>query len=134
MTLLARTLTGVIALALAGVAPLAAQETGVSVEIAIGRDVVDRQPVDTASVFPADVGKLWCWTRVSGAEGTTIEHVWLRGAEEMAAVPLNIGGSTWRTYTSKNIEPSWTGEWRVEVRDANGNVLAAKTFTVGSPM
>lgn len=136
MRSIARTLaaTGVLAL-LVHAAPLAAQQTGMTVEVAVARDIMDRMPADTGSVFAADVGKLWCWTRVTGAEaGTTIQHVWIRGSDEMAAVSLTLGGSPWRTYSSKNIQPDWTGQWRVEVRDAGGNVLATKSFTVGSGM
>lgn len=136
MRLIARMVAGagVLALALAA-APLAAQQSGIMVETAVARDIVDRMPADTGATFPADVGKLWCWTRVTGAEpGTTLQHVWMRGTDEMGTVSLAIGGSPWRTYSSKNIEPSWTGEWRVEVRDATGNVLATKSFTVGSDM
>lgn len=114
-----------------GAAPLAAQDTtGVAVEIAIARSVVDRVPADTASAFPADVGQLACWTRVTGAAGTTIQHVWIHGADEFP-VSLEIAGSPWRTWSTKEIPPDWTGEWRVEVRDGAGAVLASARFTVG---
>nr|NIV49387.1 DUF2914 domain-containing protein [Gammaproteobacteria bacterium] len=33
--------------------------------------------------------------------------------------------------SSKVVPPAWTGEWRVEVRDDEGNVLETLTFTVG---
>lgn len=123
-----RTILAVVALAAGLALPLAAQE--VTVEIAIARDVVDRMPADTASAFPADVGRLVCWTRVSGAAGTTIQHVWIHGDNEFP-VSLEIGGSPWRTWSTKEILPEWTGEWRVEVRDAAGAVVQTARFTVG---
>lgn len=127
-----RILILVLTLALgSGAARLAAQETTrVTLEIAVGRDVVDRMPSDTASTFAEDVGQLYCWTRVTGAQGTTIQHVWIHGDDEFP-VPLEIGGSPWRTWSTKTIPVEWTGEWRVEVRDAGGNVLATVRFTVG---
>lgn len=131
MRTLTQTLTAVALLALVGVAPVSAQD--VSVDIAVARAVVDRMPVDEGQSFPVDVGEVWCWTRVSGAEGSTIKHVWLRDGVEMAEVPLNVGGSSWRTYSSKTIPPYWSGNWRVEVRDETGNVLASQDFTVGGP-
>jgi len=103
---------------------------GTTVEIAIARSVVDRMPVDTASVFAADVGQVACWTRVSGAAGQTIQHVWIHGENEFP-VSFEIGGSPWRVWSTKEIPPEWDGEWRVEIRDSTGAVLASTTFRVG---
>lgn len=133
MRTLIQTLTGAALLAILSVAPVSAQD--ISVELAVARAVVDRMPVDEGTKFPADVGEVWCWTRVSGAEpGTTIEHVWMRGTEKMAIVPLRVGGSSWRTYSSKTIPPEWSGEWYVYVRDTNGYIYGLQSFTVGAPM
>ncbi|UCF41274.1 MAG: DUF2914 domain-containing protein [Gemmatimonadota bacterium] len=119
------------ALAAAGLAaPVAAQEAGVAVEAVIARDVVDREPVDAGTVFPADVGRLFCWMRVQGAEaGTVLEHVWKFAGYEWV-VPLQIGGTHWRTFSNKVIVPEWKGEWTIEIRDATGTVLETLTFTV----
>lgn len=125
-----RTLTAAAALAALATPLLAQEPAGVRVEIAIARDVVDRMPVDTASAFPADVGTLTCWTRVTGVAGSTLQHVWIHGPHE-STVTLDIGGSPWRTWSTKQIPPEWTGEWRVEVRDSAGTVLATARFTVG---
>lgn len=115
--------------------PLAAQETGtqemgVEAELVVARQVEDRAPMGEAASFPADVGQVTAWSRITGAEGTTVEHVWRHGENEWV-VPLEIGGSPWRTWSTKTIPPEWTGEWTVEVRDARGNVVASTTFTVG---
>jgi hypothetical protein len=99
-------------------------------ESAVALDVVDRMPVGADSTFTADVGRIYCWTRVAGADGTTIHHVWFHGDEEMADIELNVGGSPWRTWSNKAIMPEWTGAWRVEVRDATGNVIETIRFTV----
>jgi hypothetical protein len=119
------------ALGVAGlIAPVAAQEQGVTVEAVVARDVVDREPVDAGTVFTADVERLFCWMRVQGAEaGTVIEHVWKFAGYEWA-VPLEVGGTHWRTFSNKVIMPEWTGEWTVEIRDESGNVLETVTFTV----
>jgi hypothetical protein len=131
MRTLTQKLTAVALLAILGVAQVSAQD--VSVDIAVARTVIDRMPVDEGNSFPVDVGEVWCWTRVSGAEGTTIKHVWLRDGVEMAQVPLNVAGNSWRTYSSKTIPPYWSGDWRVEVRDEIGNLLASQDFSVGMP-
>ncbi len=100
-------------------------------ESAIALDVIDRMPVGSDSTFVASVGLVYCWTRVAGAEGeVAIHHVWFHGDQEMADVELRIGGSPWRTWSSKAIVPEWTGAWRVEVRDSAGNVIETIRFTV----
>jgi hypothetical protein len=115
-------------LGLALAAPLAAQ---VSVEAEIARRIVDRMPQDPGTSFPVDVGEVFCWSSVTGAAGTTIQHVWIHGDMEFA-VSQEIGGSPWRTWSSKTIPPEWAGEWRVEIRDRDGNLLDTMPFTVGS--
>lgn len=100
-------------------------------ESAIALDVIDRMPVGSDSTFVASVGRVYCWTRVAGAEGeVAIHHVWFHGDQEMADTELRIGGSPWRTWSSKAIVPEWTGAWRVEVRDSAGNVIETIRFTV----
>lgn len=121
-----------IALLVLGVAiPGAAQAQLAVDESAIALDVIDRMPVGADSTFTAGVERLFCWTRISGAEGpATLHHVWIWNDQEMADVMLNVGGSPWRTYSNKAIMPDWTGDWRVEVRDDTGNVLETIRFTV----
>ncbi len=101
-------------------------------ESSVATSVVDRMPSGVAMTFQADVGRVYAWTRIQGAEGsTTVHHVWIHGDVERADVELSIGGSPWRTWSDKAIVPEWTGDWRVEVRDAGGNVLETIRFTVG---
>ena len=124
-----------LALALFLATPLAAQDStvaaqqDVAVEMVIARDIVERMPVDSASTFRADIGRVACWTRVSGAAGTTIHHVWIHDGQEFP-VPMQIGGSPWRVWSTKVIQSDWTGDWRVEVRNASGTVLATASFTI----
>jgi len=108
-----------------------ARKADVTAEVAVGKSIDKNMPVDTASTFPADVGAVVAWTRVTGAEaGTKISHVWIHGADT-AKVELNVGGSPWRTYSRKTLGADATGDWKVEVQDSAGKVLATKSFKVG---
>src|SRR3989449_7332232 len=60
-------------------APAAATPSVTVVEAVVAKSVLDRQPQDTGSAFPADVGQLNCWTKVEGAGGSTLHHVWVHG-------------------------------------------------------
>jgi hypothetical protein len=108
-----------------------AAQSAVTVEAVLARSVVDRAPQDTGVAFPAEVGELVLWTRVTGGAGQTLNHVWFYGDTEVANVPLTIGGSPWRTWSRKTIPVEATGAWRVEIRDAAGTVLKQLDFTVG---
>ncbi|PYP51452.1 MAG: DUF2914 domain-containing protein [Gemmatimonadetes bacterium] len=115
-------------------APAAAPATAAAVDVAeavVAKSVVDRQPQDTGTTFPVDVGQVVCWTKVSGAEGASIHHVWFHGDTQVGDVELQVGGSPWRTWSKKTVPPDWTGAWHVEVRDAAGTVLKRLDFTVG---
>jgi hypothetical protein len=105
-------------------------QPAVTAEVRLGTGVENREPVGVAEAFPADVGQIYAWTRITGAANTTVEHVWRFGEHEFV-VPLTIGGSPWRTWSIKTIPPEWDGEWTFEVRDASGNVVSSVTFTVG---
>lgn len=109
------------------------QETQLTVtEAVITTAVEDRQPLDDVATVAADVGSVYLWTRIAGAQGEiVVEHVWYWGEDEMARVQLSVAGSNWRTWSSKNIEPSWTGDWRVDIVGPDGTVLESVSFTVG---
>jgi hypothetical protein len=112
-------------------APAAPAPGGVTATVVIGKSIADKMPVDTGSAFPADVGTLVACNSVTGAGGMAIKHVWAHGPHA-DTVTLNIGGSPWRSYSRKTIPAEWTGQWTLTVLDASGEVVATKTFTVGS--
>lgn len=108
-----------------------AMSAQVSVEAQVAEAIVDRMPQNPGNSFSADVGSVSVWSNVTGAEGTTIQHVWIHG-EMQFPVSLEIRGSPWRTWSVKRIPPEWAGEWRVEIRDGAGNLLDTLSFSVGA--
>lgn len=114
----------------AAAAPPAAQSTA-TVEAVLARSVLDRVAQDTGVAFPAEVGTLVLWMRVTGGEGQTFNHVWFHGDTEVGNVSLTVSGSPWRTWSRKTIPMEATGAWHVEIRDAAGTVLQRIDFTVG---
>lgn len=99
--------------------------------IQFGTDVQDRELVGADTVFASNVGTVYAYTHLTGAQDTTqISHAWYYQDEEKARVSLSVRSADWRTWSSKRILPSWTGTWRVMVEDAQGNVLATGSFEV----
>ncbi len=93
--------------------------------------VTDRVPQGAAEAFASDVGKLYCFTKISGAAaGMAIKHLWYRDENLLHTQELAIGGSPWRTWSSKTITPDMTGVWKVEIQDADGNLITTLNFTV----
>ncbi len=101
-------------------------------DVEICTDVVDRACTGSAPAFDANVGKLYCWSRISGmTDETTIRHIWLYSGKTVLEVPLTIKGNHWRTWSCKNISASMTGDWEVRIIDASGSNIASTVFTVG---
>jgi hypothetical protein len=76
---------------------------------------------------------MFFYTQVKSATATTIEHRWYQGDRLRQAVQLRIQanpGAGYRTYSRNTISSERVGEWRVELRSADGAVLHEVPFTV----
>ncbi|HMB15248.1 MAG TPA: DUF2914 domain-containing protein [Pelovirga sp.] len=99
------------------------------VDVTITSAIENRMPVDTVEVYPADYGKLYCFTRIVGADRETqVSHVWFYEDQEMARVTLPVQSADWRTFSSKRFLPQWTGQWSVVIEDEQGTSLAEVMF------
>jgi len=110
--------------------------TGLSLKVAeiatgLDYDPVSKAPVDTVTTFAAGVEKVICFTRIEGAETPTqITHAWYHEGQMKAQVKLQVRSPNWRTYSSKRMLPTWTGQWEVKVLDTSGTILATAAFTI----
>jgi hypothetical protein len=95
------------------------------------RKVENREPVKPGETFPANVGAVWFWTLVTGAEKPTkIRHVWYYGSVEESIVTLDIDHDRMRTWSYKSIPPEYDGVWRVRVIDALNRELGSYSFRI----
>lgn len=100
-------------------------------EAAVCLEVVNRECVNANNLFPANVGKLYCLTRIEGANGSTeVAHVWYHNDVERARIVLPVHSSVWRTYSSKIIQQHEVGLWQVKVLDSEGKVLKVIEFQI----
>jgi hypothetical protein len=108
------------------------KEEGIKVaEAAICTSVENLTPQGSGDSFPADVGKLYCFTKITGAkEETKVKHCWYHGDNLLAEVELAVKSASWRTKSSKNIEATRKGAWKVEIKDADDNLLKTLNFTI----
>lgn len=98
-------------------------------ETAFATQIVDRMPDGGAESYPVGT-RVYLWCRLhGGAEGDRIYHVWFHEGDEIQSVELPVNLSHWRTWSYKTLYPGQSGEWRVEIQNAQGEVLSAATFT-----
>lgn len=91
--------------------------------------VTDREPTDTITSLGNDVTNIAFFTELQGLQGQTVIHRWEHGDKVMAEIKFDVGSARWRVFSSKRLDPSWTGVWKVSVIDANGGNLGTSTFT-----
>jgi len=99
-------------------------------EIQFYTAVEDRQPSGVGSVFPEDLDKLYCFTKIGEADRTTyVYHVWYFGDKEIARVKLPVKSKSWRTWSSKNLHMG-LGYGYVEIVSESGDILGRSEFKI----
>jgi hypothetical protein len=108
------------------------ETTGFTItKLVIGTGVDNREPSGVAEVFPASTEKVYCFLEATNiVKDTEVSFVWFFGQKEMlkTSLPLKMG-SRWRTSASKNLR-GLKGDWKVEIRDPDGNLLKDIKFKV----
>lgn len=98
---------------------------------AICEGVENRELVNPSNSFPVSVGRLYCFTKITGAmDPVQIAHVWYFGDVERARISLSVRDKSWRTYSSKIIRGGEIGSWRVDVVGPDGAVLEKVVFEI----
>jgi hypothetical protein len=96
--------------------------------------IEDMNPLGVNSTFKNDVKRVYCFTKISGAEeSTTITHVWYHEGIKRAKQHLSVEADSWRTWSSKKIVPRWHGKWRIDVLKRDGTLIESIKFTVEPP-
>jgi hypothetical protein len=110
----------------------AEQSDRIDVEAAaICESVENREAINVGTRFTHSTPRLYCFTKIVGAESPTeVVHVWRYGDVERARVSLAVNESSWRTYSSKAIQAHEIGAWHVDVLDTSGNLLETIDFEV----
>jgi hypothetical protein len=99
----------------------------------LASNVVRLEPVDSLSGeitgVPGGVKQVFFYTELRGLAGKRVTYRWEHEGQLEATVPITVGGSwRWRTYSRKELLPDKTGEWRVQLVDDAGAVLAEAQF------
>lgn len=102
---------------------------GVVTRSQLTRDIKDLEPVDTVTVLTSDQNRIVYFTEIHDMAGETVMHRWEYNGKIILEIPIKVGTSRWRAYSTKTLLPSWIGDWKVSVVDAAGGTLSVNTFT-----
>lgn len=106
-----------------------ANEVGTVARAVFTSQIIDREPVDSLSKFYNKTNRIYFFTDLRGLAGQIVTHKWEHDGQVMAEIKFKVGsGSRWRVYSSKNLLPTWTGQWTVSVIDENGEPLNVSIF------
>jgi hypothetical protein len=92
----------------------------------LGKGVQDRNITEEATTFAVN-DKVYLWLKLTGGGSDPVKVSWKVG-DSVDTVTLKVGGSSWRTWSSKT---AWkAGDWTVTITDASDQVLKELKFTV----
>jgi len=95
-------------------------------------EVIERfEPKYVAVAFSTSAGKISCYTVFDGvAETTFVEHRWFRRDELVTSKRLTLKTPRWATFSSIQMRDGDKGPWRVEVWDAQNQLIKTLRFSV----
>lgn len=73
--------------------------------------------------------RVYYFNELHGLKGRTVTHQWIHNGKVYANVEAEVKGNAWRMYSSKALNSTMTGEWKINVTDEQGNTLATRSFS-----
>jgi hypothetical protein len=93
--------------------------------------ISESMAVNPTIVFPVGNKNAYCLSAFDAVkEKTHINHFWYRRDKLVSNVRLLIQPPRWTTYSSIDLRESDKGPWRVDVVDANNNLLKTLRFSI----
>ena len=97
----------------------------------VGTGIENKEPAGAADAFPASTEKVSCFIEATNvSKDVELATVWSLGDKEMRTINATVkAGPRWRTWVDKNVG-GMKGDWKVEIKDADGKVLKDVKFKV----
>jgi hypothetical protein len=106
--------------------PPASSDAAADMKAGTGVNKKKKEIVGEAETFTAGT-KVWVWSSVTGAKGTTVKHVWKKDDKVVWEKEFEATSGRYRTWTRRNVK---AGTYTVETQTEDGTVLGTVTFTV----
>lgn len=99
--------------------------------VVLTRDIKDNEPADSDTVFFQVEKAVYCFTEfINILRPTRVIHKWFCNNKELARIELEVKPAPrWRTWSKKRFK-NCSGQWKVQVFDQKGKLLAEKKFLV----
>lgn len=97
----------------------------------LAKSVVNNKPVGDIDDIAPDargVAAVYAFSDVVGMKDEVLHYHWFRNSEQVAKVRVDVRADRWRSHSSKIINDKMKGEWRVELRNGKGEILARADF------
>ena len=97
----------------------------------ISRAVQSNEPVGTINDINFDannIATVYAYSEVRELKDKNLYYVWSLDGKDIAKVKVDVGSNLWRSYSSKFIQPSMHGEWKIELQNEKGENLAVNQF------
>ena len=94
--------------------------------------VSNHEPTDSLSNVPSSASKVFFFTEITGLEGKTITHRWMKDGAKVADIRISVASNRYRCHSSRSVAGK-SGNWTVQVLNEDGDTLVERTFTVGTP-
>lgn len=91
-------------------------------------NIIDREPVDRVIILTNVVKQIYFYSDLRNYQGQTITHRWEYEGKLVTEKKFEVGGSRWRVYSHKDLDPTMTGTWAVIVSDERGWPIYAEIF------
>jgi hypothetical protein len=94
-------------------------------------DIIENVPQNPTTVFSIERRKAVCFTSFDPVPDTTvIYHNWFHKDRSSAKIKLTLKPPRWATFSSIQFREEDIGPWRVEITDAEGNLLHILRFSI----
>ena len=90
--------------------------------------VTNHEPADNLTTLDNSHTTIDFYCVLNGFQGQEVTFRWSYNDVTQAEVKQTPAYPHYRTFTSKTLDPSKLGTWKVDVVDSSGNVLTSKTF------
>ena len=110
--------------------PTAADQLHLS-EAVICEGLENFKPINASVVFSVRIGSVMCFTEFDRVpRETSIFHDWIRQDKLIFRKKLVLKPPNWSSVSSIQLREADKGPWRVEIRDADENLLRTLRFSI----
>ncbi|MEJ6078149.1 DUF2914 domain-containing protein [Vibrio sp. 1-Bac 57] len=97
----------------------------------ISSSVIKNEPIGKIDniIFKNNIATVYAFSEVNDLKDTTLYYIWSLDGQQIAKVKLAINGDRWRSHSSKFIQPTMRGQWKVELQNGQDEILAVNRFT-----